>query len=207
MPGCALGLGRSVSKYIHGYLLKLRLIMSRARAKPGSDTITNTNSTGTGSGSSSRRAIITASASLGSSVLPKSSKFRGVTLFRPTGKWRAQISLGGQTTSLGDHDTEHEAARAFDRAALHFKGNGYAATNFGIGEYARELPELMRMSQAELVAELRARARKGRPVSSFRGVSRAWQSSRWHAQITIAGKQVCPKISIPRSLSDRTASS
>jgi hypothetical protein len=32
---------------------------------------------------------------------PKSNKFRGVTLFRPTKKWRAQISAGGKTTSLG----------------------------------------------------------------------------------------------------------
>ena len=32
---------------------------------------------------------------------PKSSKFRGVTLFRPTKKWRAQISAAGKTTSLG----------------------------------------------------------------------------------------------------------
>ena len=35
-----------------------------------------------------------------SAMPPKSSKFRGVTLFRPTKKWRAQISAGGKTTSL-----------------------------------------------------------------------------------------------------------
>eukprot|EP00959_Pyramimonas_sp_CCMP1952_P008555 178947-Pyramimonas_sp.AAC.1 len=115
---------------------------------------------------------------------PKSSKFRGVTLFRPTGKWRAQISAAGlisaaraeytsqstpgpakhtrsfpvlaysirnkralmssgkctwhlghldvsarwhgmhtwnalaRRTVRSDHDTEEEAARAFDRAAI-----------------------------------------------------------------------------------------
>jgi hypothetical protein len=27
---------------------------------------------------------------------PKSSRFRGVTLFKPTGKWRAQISAGAR---------------------------------------------------------------------------------------------------------------
>ena len=31
----------------------------------------------------------------------KSSRYRGVTLFRPTGKWRSQISADGKTTSLG----------------------------------------------------------------------------------------------------------
>ena len=38
---------------------------------------------------------------------PKSSKFRGVTLFRPTKKWRAQISAAGKTTSLGCVYTTH----------------------------------------------------------------------------------------------------
>lgn len=50
--------------------------------------------------------------------MAKSSKYKGVTLFRPTGKWRAQISSSGKTISLGDHDTEIEAARAFDRAVI-----------------------------------------------------------------------------------------
>lgn len=43
----------------------------------------------------------------------------------------------------------------------------------------------------EIVAELRARARKGVGHSShFRGVSLLRATSRWHAQINAAGKQV-----------------
>lgn len=122
---------------------------------------------------------------------PKSSRFRGVTLFRPTGKWRAQISVGGQTTSLGDHDTEEEAARAFDRAAIHFKGKAYAATNYELQEYADELPSLLAMTQAELVSELRARARKSSRPSMYHGVSRGGgEMNYWHASITVNGKRV-----------------
>lgn len=143
--------------------------------------------------------------------MTKSSPFRGVTLFRPTGKWRAQVSLHadshhpsptiagqsymllnafrlhifclsfhvqqyrlctvsdmltfhlsrerscqcsntslcmccqisalGRTVSLGDHDTEEEAARAFDRAIIN-KGGRAAKTNFPMTEYEAEVAEL-----------------------------------------------------------------
>ncbi|CAK0785404.1 hypothetical protein CVIRNUC_008613 [Coccomyxa viridis] len=120
----------------------------------------------------------------------KSSLYRGVTLFRPTGKWRAQISANGKTTSLGDHDTEEEAARAFDRAAIN-KDGSRARTNFPVDQYETEVDDLQKMSQTELVAMLRSRARKsGTQTSHYRGVSLLKQTGKWHAQINVGGKQV-----------------
>lgn len=52
-----------------------------------------------------------------------------------------QISALGRTVSLGDHDTEEEAAHAFDRAAIN-KGGMAAKTNFPMLEYETEITEL-----------------------------------------------------------------
>ena len=47
------------------------------------------------------------------------------------------------------------------------------------------------MSQTELVAMLRSRARKsGTQTSGYRGVSMLKQTGKWHAQINVGGKQV-----------------
>lgn len=54
-----------------------------------------------------------------------------------------QISVGGKTTSLGDHETEEEAARAFDRAAINRSGGAEATTNFNVSEYAAEMDQLI----------------------------------------------------------------
>ena len=158
----------------------------------------------------------------------------------------------GRTVSLGDHDTEEEAAHAFDRAAIN-KGGRAAKTNFPIVEYEAEVAELTGkpvqtetsrtlttatslpahvhhqpaetansvyscklvlchtcygtgfrsiaskltwltyagLSQEELVAMLRSRARKNSAHASvYNGVSLIRQTGKWHAQIDIEGNQV-----------------
>ena len=52
-----------------------------------------------------------------------------------------QISANGKTTSLGDHDTEQQAATAFDRAAINRAGED-AKTNFPIEKYSVEMQDL-----------------------------------------------------------------
>jgi hypothetical protein len=52
---------------------------------------------------------------------PKSSRFRGVTLFKPTGKWRAQISAGAARPRL------QQRARAGSGGVAALSARGAAA--------------------------------------------------------------------------------
>ena len=62
-----------------------------------------------------------------------SSRFRGVTLHKPTGKWQAAINTGARTVYLGLFVDEIDAARAFDIASQE-RDPDYYALNFPHGE-------------------------------------------------------------------------
>lgn len=57
------------------------------------------------------------------------SKYKGVSLIRSSGKWGAWIRANGKSQTLGRYTTEQEAARAYDRAALVSFGE-FARVNF-----------------------------------------------------------------------------
>ena len=57
------------------------------------------------------------------------SRFKGVYIYRRTGKWCARIQLNGKPIWLGYFLDEVEAARAYDRAAVQYFGE-FARLNF-----------------------------------------------------------------------------
>lgn len=65
-----------------------------------------------------------------------------------------QISVGGKTTSLGDHDLEEDAARTFDLATLNRQGTS-AKLNFPVQDYSAFIPVLTSCSWVEAVSMLR----------------------------------------------------
>jgi len=58
-----------------------------------------------------------------------SNKFKGVSWYKQTNKWQAQIMIEGKNVSLGYFDSEIEAAKKYDEAALRLFGE-FAFLNF-----------------------------------------------------------------------------
>jgi len=58
-----------------------------------------------------------------------SSRYKGVSLHKATGRWRAMITLNRRTRSLGLFAREIDAALAYDAAARELFGE-YARPNF-----------------------------------------------------------------------------
>ena len=62
-------------------------------------------------------------------VLSNQSGYKGVSLRKDTGKYRAKIKATGRIMRLGNYDTPEAAARAYDAAALEHIGE-FARLNF-----------------------------------------------------------------------------
>ncbi|KAG0469495.1 hypothetical protein HPP92_015540 [Vanilla planifolia] len=130
----------------------------------------------------------------------RTSKYRGVTRHRWTGRYEAHLwdnsckregqTRKGRQVYLGGYDKEEKAARAYDLAALKYWGPT-TQINFLLCTYEKELEEMNSMTRQEFVAHLR-RTSSGfsRGASIYRGVTRHHQHGRWQARIgRVAGNK------------------
>ncbi|GJT57448.1 floral homeotic protein APETALA 2-like protein [Tanacetum coccineum] len=112
----------------------------------------------------------------------RSSQYRGVTFYRRTGRWESHIWDCGKQVYLGGFDTAHAAARAYDRAAIKFRGVE-ADINFTLEDYQDDLKQMTNLSKEEFVHVLR-RQSTGFPrgSSKYRGVT-LHKCGRWEARM------------------------
>ncbi|KAL8090546.1 hypothetical protein AgCh_039844 [Apium graveolens] len=112
----------------------------------------------------------------------RSSQYRGVTFYRRTGRWESHIWDCGKQVYLGGFDTAHAAARAYDRAAVKFRGID-ADINFTISDYEDDLQQMKDLTKEEFVHILRRQSNGfSRGSSKFRGVT-LHKCGRWEARM------------------------
>ncbi|XP_039045550.1 ethylene-responsive transcription factor WRI1-like [Hibiscus syriacus] len=123
----------------------------------------------------------------------RSSVYRGVTRHRWTGRFEAHLwdnsslnniqSKKGKQVYLGAYDSEEDAARTYDLAALKHWGT-QTTLNFPIDRYEKEIEEMKKVTKEEYLACLRRQSSGfSRGVSKYRGVARHHHNSKWEARI------------------------
>ncbi|CAN6208768.1 unnamed protein product [Urochloa humidicola] len=131
--------------------------------------------------------------SAGSNAAKRSSRFRGVSRHRWTGRFEAHLwdkgtwnptqKKKGKQVYLGAYNEEEAAARAYDLAALKYWGPS-TYTNFPVADYEKELKVMQNVSKEEYLASIRRKSNGfSRGVSKYRGVARHHHNGRWEARI------------------------
>ncbi|MFS8004069.1 putative transcription factor AP2-EREBP family [Helianthus anomalus] len=123
-------------------------------------------------------------------TVKRSSKYRGVSRHRWTGRYEAHLWDKGSWNATqkkkgkqGAYDEEESAARAYDLAAIKYWGTS-TFTNFPVSEYEKELEIMQNTTKEEYLATLRRRSSGfSRGVSKYRGVARHHHNGRWEARI------------------------
>ena len=109
----------------------------------------------------------------------ETSAYTGVRQEKKTGRWRADIQHDKRRVYVGTFRSEEEAARAYDRVAIHLRKK--TGLNFPAADYEAEAEQLRGMDRQALLAQLR-RAGKG-GTSQYRGVHLDQTKGKWVASI------------------------
>ncbi|OMO58715.1 hypothetical protein CCACVL1_25405 [Corchorus capsularis] len=123
-------------------------------------------------------------------TVKRSSRFRGVSRHRWTGRFEAHLWDKGSWNPTqrkkgkqGAYDEEESAARAYDLAAIKYWGTT-TFTNFPVSDYEKEIEIMKTVTKEEYLASLRRRSSGfSRGVSRYRGVARHHHNGRWEARI------------------------
>ncbi|XP_030451272.1 ethylene-responsive transcription factor RAP2-7-like isoform X2 [Syzygium oleosum] len=126
----------------------------------------------------------------------RSSQYRGVTFYRRTGRWESHIWDCGKQVYLGGFDTAYAAARAYDRAAIKFRGVD-ADINFNISDYEEDTKQMANLTKEEFVQILRRQSTGfSRGSSKHRGMTLP-KCGRWEARVgQLLGKKAYDKVAI-----------
>ncbi|KAL7094757.1 hypothetical protein ACP275_11G124400 [Erythranthe tilingii] len=130
------------------------------------------------------------SSGIKTTTVKRSSRFRGVSKHRWTGRYEAHLwdKLSWNVTQKkkgkqGAYDEEEAAARAYDLAAIKYWGAS-TFTNFPTSDYEKEIEIMQNLTKEEYLASLRRKSSGfSRGVSKYRGVARHHHNGRWEARI------------------------
>ncbi|XP_047317485.1 ethylene-responsive transcription factor WRI1-like [Impatiens glandulifera] len=126
-------------------------------------------------------------------TVKRSSRFRGVSRHRWTGRYEAHLwdkgswnvtqRKKGKQVYLGAYNEEEAAARAYDLAAIKYWGPA-TFINFPVSDYEIEIEAMKNQTREEYLASLRRRSSGfSRGMSKYRGVARHHHNGRWEARI------------------------
>ncbi|CAK8561786.1 unnamed protein product [Lathyrus sativus] len=178
-------------KSIEEYLRDSSTVDNFGSGLDQSESNNGTRSTGTElSGESSKDIVAVDPDSSEYTTAKKTSKYKGVSRHRWTGKFEAHLwdNNGKQEGRArkgrqGGFDDEENAGRAYDLAALKYWGPT-ATTNFPVSDYAKELEEMKHEGKREFITKLRRKSNGfARGTSKYRGVTRHHYHGKWQARI------------------------
>ncbi|WZN60070.1 AP2-like ethylene-responsive transcription factor [Chloropicon roscoffensis] len=106
----------------------------------------------------------------------RSSLYCGVSFYKNTGRWKAQVSSKGKQHFLGVYKDKEIAAKAFDKAVIKLRGRD-ADTNFPPEDYAEEMRSrgASEISVEKFILQLRSEAKRKAKEDKPKGAKTGYQ--------------------------------